>query len=270
LDFKKSRKSVQSWIKYWNSIGKQLDIMAEISVADALQSMFIGSELEKILSDNSSIWLNFGKKTSSTLRTKLMQIMQKANLSKEAKFMVYFFAAAVKDPERMLIGMNSLPDTMKTKTWFNEVQNFIRTSLVKYTVSETANRFAVVHLPTTNPGLDCLCAALMMPPTINALNTIVRRVTFCQMHNSPSLQEVAKEGYKAFWENTIKSSKNTNRPKDIKIGFVEEFYETSASDSYKLVDKNMREFTSYNESVGLTLDDVKTWLMGVHSVSMLS
>lgn len=242
--------------------------MADISVEVALQSMNLDGDMIDLITKNQSIWLNFGKKTSHTLRTFLMNLMQKAQLSDKARFMIYFFFSVIKNVQRVLNAMEQLPNEMKTADWFSPVKNFVQRNLVQYTNQENSEKFAVVHLPTTNPGLDCLCAALSMPATKRALNEIIRRNTFTQLDISPTVLEINKQGVMDFWNNKVRKSNNRNRPGE-SLNFHEDYFNTAAQDKYLLVDRNLNEFNEYEERVGMEEKDVEKWFMKVKNVTSL-
>jgi len=216
--------------------------MSMISVTEAVGAMNLSAEFVKFVKDNSDQWLGFGTSNSHILRAKLMRLMQKAGLTEMEKFAVYFFCARVKDKERILMGMSMLPKEIQEKQWFINVQKFYNQYTVKWPKLETANNFATLHLPNTNPGLHLLSVAMMFDWTKLSDNDIVENLLpeqpMGQLKLSAALQEKHKEHSKIFWNETVKGTKNPKAEltkREVEKGFIEEYYNTSSGDQYPLI-----------------------------------
>jgi len=216
--------------------------MSMISVTEAVGAMNLSAEFVKFVKDNSDQWLGFGTSNSHILRAKLMRLMQKAGLTEMEKFAVYFFCARVKDKERILMGMSMLPKEIQEKQWFINVQKFYNQYTVKWPKLETANNFATLHLPNTNPGLHLLSVAMMFDWTKLSDNDIVENLLpeqpMGQLKLSATLQEKHKEHSKIFWNETVKGTKNPKAEltkREVEKGFIEEYYNTSSGDQYPLI-----------------------------------
>lgn len=216
--------------------------MSMISVTEAVGAMNLSAEFVKFVKDNADQWLGFGTSNSHILRAKLMRLMQKAGLTEMEKFAVYFFCARVKDKERILMGMSMLPKEIQEKQWFINVQKFYNQYTVKWPKLETANNFATLHLPNTNPGLHLLSVAMMFDWTKLSDNDIVESLLpeqpMGQLKLSVALQEKHKEHSKIFWNETVKGTKNPKAEltkREVEKGFIEEYYNTSSGDQYPLI-----------------------------------
>jgi len=216
--------------------------MSMISVTEAVGAMNLSAEFVKFVKDNADQWLGFGTSNSHILRAKLMRLMQKAGLTEMEKFAVYFFCARVKDKERILMGMSILPKEIQEKQWFINVQKFYNQYTVKWPKLETANNFATLHLPNTNPGLHLLSVAMMFDWTKLSDNDIVENLLpeqpMGQLKLSAALQEKHKEHSKIFWNETVKGTKNPKAEltkREVEKGFIEEYYNTSSGDQYPLI-----------------------------------
>lgn len=220
-----------------------------LSVKDSLELVSISDSLRELIANSAGTWIDFGKKNSSILRTKLFRIIREEKLSQDAVFMLYFLHAAVKDCERILQHMDTLPSDMKSQAWFNEVKTFITKRLVKYVRAETSRTFASVHLPNTNPGLDILCFLLQQKPptsmieTQSIMNSVIARTTFTQMNVDDNLLAENKEYVREFWDKTIVYKDAADRVKNKReIGFQETYWETQSKDKYAFLTKNLREY----------------------------
>lgn len=216
--------------------------MSMISVTEAVGAMNLSAEFVKFVKDNADQWLGFGTSNSHILRAKLMRLMQKAGLTEMEKFAVYFFCARVKDKERILMGMSMLPKEIQEKQWFINVQKFYNQYTVKWPKLETANNFATLHLPNTNPGLHLLSVAMMFDwknlSDTEILNNFLPEQPMGQLKLTTALQEKHKENSKIFWNETVKGTKNPKAEltkKEVEKGFIEEYYNTSAGDQYPLI-----------------------------------
>jgi len=216
--------------------------MSMISVNEAVGAMNMSTEFVKFIKDNADQWLGFGTSNSHILRAKLMRLMQKAGLTELEKFAVYFFCARVKDKERILMGMSMLPRDIQEKQWFINVQKFYNQYTVKWPKLETANNFATLHLPNTNPGLHLLSVAMMFDwknlSDTEILNNFLPEQPMGQLKLTTALQEKHKEHSKIFWNETVKGTKNPKAEltkKEVEKGFIEEYYNTSAGDQYPLI-----------------------------------
>jgi len=248
--------------------------MSMISVKEALGSMTLNSEFKALIKDNSDLWLGFGTSNSHILRAKLMRLMQKASLTEIEKFAVYFFCARVKDKERILMGMSMLPKEIQEKQWFINVLNFFNKYTVKWPKLETANNFATLHLPNTNPGLHLLSVAMMFDWTSKSDSEIVENFLpeqpMGQLKLNHELQEKHKEHSKIFWNETVKGTKNPKAEltkKEVEKGFIEEYYNTSAGDQYPLIkigSKNNFEMVELKPD-GYSEKDIVSWYKTVRN-----
>jgi len=235
-----------------------------ITIEDALKKMDPADPLVKMLADlaESNVWANFGKLNSHILRSILMTLMENSKLSNDAMFMVYFFCAAIKDKERIVRSMDTLPASVTGQPWFGPTKKFFTVTLVKYVSQEKAGKFATVHLPGTNPGLDIFCAMLQTPIDNMTKDTVLSRQTGAQVHFDVHLMAINRGHMEHLWNDMIQKSNNPDKTR-YKKGFQADYYANQAGDEYYLLDVNGREIEPADTTIGYTemeLDAyVDTW-----------
>lgn len=244
-----------------------MDSSAIFTVGKALSEMSSADETLRLLTDDNGFWNMFGKKDSHLLRAKLFKIFGEAKLDQETRFMVYFFFSVIKNRTRVLASFEELPPDVKALPAVTKAKEFILNYLVQYTSQESSKKFAVVHLPTTMPGLDIMITALTSENSMASMESrIYTKQTFCQLNLNSELQSINKAAQQMLWDTVIKSSKNEARvaktvTEDLK--FHSNFYDTSASDKYNLVDINMKEIPPTNAALGYTKKDMETWFQKI-------
>lgn len=232
--------------------------MATISVAEALKSLTLSSNIEQMIKDNREIWSNFGKMNSHIYREMLMNLMNSSKLSGEARFMVFFFFSIIKNRERVLNAMNNLPATFKTSSWFPEVQKFIQTSIVQYVTASKANlKFPAVNIPSCNPGLDLLIFCMTTKKEHRNIDSLKDRTTFGQMALNDEMQDLAEKGNMNYWDNIVKGTKNSTATEAPK--FRAEYYANIKGDQYKLLDPQLKEIMP-ESSAGYTREELIKWM----------
>jgi len=232
-----------------------------ISVEDALKLMNPTSNLMTVLAveAEANVWANFGKLNSHLLRSILINIMNNAKLSDEGRFMVYFFCAAIKDQQRILRSMDNLPSTITGLAWFGPVKKFFTTSLVKYVSQERAGKFATVHLPGTNPGLDIYCAMIQTPKANLHIDTILTRQTAAQLWLDPSLQTKNRAHMEVLWNDIITKSNNPDKTR-YKKGFQADYYANQAGDQYLLVNPDFTELVPGDQNQGYSEAELENYV----------
>jgi hypothetical protein len=171
---------------------------------------------------------------SHLYRKKLMTLMEAANLDGTSKFMVYFLFSVIKNQSRVMKALREMDQSHTSQTWYNPVRDFIATNVVQYNTDVAgSSKISAVVIPNCNPGLDILVACLITNQKSWTTSNLSTRTTFCQLHLSGPLQNMAKDGYKKYWTEIIKGTKNKNSTE--KPSFNEDYYNTSAADKYKLV-----------------------------------
>lgn len=236
--------------------------MATISVAKALESISFSDSLIKYIRDRKDLWGTFGKKNSHLLRAKLFKMFEAAKLSHEEIFMIFFFFSVIKNRTRVKEAMENMEMADKNQKWYKKVYEFIDKKLVQYVSEEKNGKFAVVHLPTTMPGLDILCTVLTLDDSDEDFEMLIGKQTFAQLKLSADLQDTNKEKQRAFWENVVNKTRNPDSSA-FKQGFVEEFYENSASDDYKLISLEGNEVMPEDMDMGYTRDEVRAWMTSI-------
>jgi hypothetical protein len=232
----------------------------KLSVAEALERIEMSEEIIKAFSNRDDIWDSFGKTDSHMLRAKLFKMFRAANLDKSRILMVFILFSAMKNKNRVLQHVDNLPSEMKGASGMDDVKKFIENSLVQYVTQETSSKFAVVHLPTTMPGLDIMVNAMIYSESDANFDMLLSKQTFSQIHLNDELQSYNKEKQKNFWNNTMGFSRNeSNDLKGKKAEFKEEFYNTAAKDKYLLVDFNLKEVKPRDLQAGYAKEEVIEW-----------
>jgi len=222
--------------------------------------------LINLLKENKATFLTFGKKNSHILRKKLMDLFSESNLSKEAQFMVYFFCAMIKRKDRIMDGLEKLPDTLKEESWFDEVHDFFEEKCVTFPDDETSENFATIHLPSTNPPLSIACRVMMVSKKDRTLDMLLDMQEFGQIHINTELQMMHKEKMKKFWTETVtKTTHKTNQMSFNRIArtekaFQEDIYQNQANDKYPLMNMHWKTVMPTNEETGYTKEEIVGWL----------
>jgi len=237
------------------------------SVATALSTIEVKAQSLKFMTEDCSIWDMYGKKDSHLLRAKLFKLMKEAKLSKEEIFMVFFFFSVIKNKRRVMESFDQLPEEIRALTSVMKAKQFINDSLVQYTSQETIKKFAVVHLPTTMPGLDLMLTALTLDKKVDSVvNYIFTKQTFAQINVDSNLQAINKGAQQLFWDTMVKKSRNEariNKTVTDELKFHEDYYETSARDKYNLVDLKFKEVEPRDKSTGYTRDEIMAWFENI-------
>lgn len=229
------------------------------SVADALKEMMITPSFKKFVEDNKELWLTFGTMDSAAYRKKLMKLMAAAKLNKEQRLVIHFFFAVVKKKSRVLEGMSAFDESVKQKEWYEPVRSFIAGTLTDYnTQAKSADKFPGTHVPTTNPGLDLLMWKLMSKKEHLTIENFFARTTSVQLNLNAEMQSLAQVGYKNYWDNVVKDSRN--EVKSEKPQYREDYYKTSAGDTYNLVDGSLKELPPANVKTGYTRKEIENWI----------
>jgi hypothetical protein len=231
-----------------------------LSVEAALKAMDLTDNFKSFARSNRELWSTFGKMDSHLYRAKLFKLFALAKLTPEQIVVVYFLFAVVKKKSRVLDGLNGLNDTAKAMPWYDPVKTFIAAYITDYnSAAKSAEKFPGTHVPTTNPGMDLLMWRLMTSKEERSIDGFFARTTSIQLKNGPQAQEKAKSGYKSYWDNTVKGSKNSTPTEEAK--YREEYYETSAGDEYFLLNDDLKEVKPANPSVGYTLEEIEKWMV---------
>jgi len=229
------------------------------NVKNAIREMALTDDFKTYIVANRESWSTFGKMDSHLYRKKLMDLMAAAKLTADQKLVVYFLFSVVKKKSRVMEGLNGLDDATKSKTWYDPVRTFIATTIVDYnTAAKSAGKFPGTHIPSTNPGLDLLLWRIMTPKESRTIEGFYARTTSVQMANDVAMQEKAKSGYKLYWDEVVKGTKNTATTEESK--FREDYYLTSAGDAYKLLDESLKTIEPKNREVGYTEAEIKAWV----------
>lgn len=228
-----------------------------------MTAMKLSEDLVSFIKERRDSWLVFGKKNSHLYREQLMKMMSDAGLSAKGKVMVYFFFAVIKNQPRVLKAMDSMPEEVKVYSWFSEVRDFVGLRVTQYVSSaERQKKFPAVNIPGTNPGLDILLWCLMTRDSSRTLANLKDRVTFSQLALNDAMQTLAKEGYRKFWDVTVKGSLN---PDAVTMNLPaprmrEDYYSNPASDKYPLLNQDLSILAPSTRESGYTQTELETYL----------
>jgi hypothetical protein len=199
------------------------------SLIDKLKEHAEDLDLNMFDSMDMSVWIGFGMKNSHIYRAKLEKAMLASKLTDSQRFMVYALAVAIKSQKRI---MDSI-DLFENKTWVDKVKRFYKNKIVQYTHQETADLFAVVHIPSCNPSLAMYIWSLQNPKA--ALNgEAINNFWFAQLNISDDLAIKQKAWEEVMWKTKItKGSVNFE-----KEGFNLEYHKTKSADCYPLMNSD--------------------------------
>jgi hypothetical protein len=231
----------------------------DYSVTAALRGMELTEPFVTFVKAHRDLWLTFGTMNSHLHRKKLMKLMDAAKLTKEQRLVVHFLFAVVKNKSRVMDGLASMPDSVKTFAWYEPVRTFIAGNIVDYnSAAKASEKFPGTHIGITNPGLDMLMWRIMTPKAERSLDRFFIRTTSIQLKLDKETQEMAKSGYKLYWDTVVVGTRNTTATEEAK--FRENYYNTSAGDMYLLVDDNLKEFPPKVEAKGYTREEIEKWI----------
>jgi hypothetical protein len=192
--------------------------------------------------------------------------MAKMKLSKDTQFMLYFFVALMKKKGRLLSGLDKLSDETKALAWFEELVSFVENNTVDFPEDEDEDKFALVHLPATNPPLTLMCLAISTPVVDFNYDFVLEQQVFAQLNLSQEVQDENKAKMKVFWEVTVgktshgANKKNFDKKKEEGKSFDEDIYKNQVNDKYMLLSKNFKSLKPANEEVGYTKEEILAWI----------
>jgi len=230
-------------------------------VQAAMSKISLSSELRNFITSNTAVWDTFGKMSSHLYREQLMKSMVGAQLKPDECFMVFFFFSVIKNQPRIIKAMKKMSDADKNQAWYQPVFNFINTRICQYvTEASTSGKFPAVNVPTCNPSLDIYIFTIMAKPEDKTIEKLKLRTTMSQLFLAADAQAKAKEGYTEYWTNIVKGTKNKDNKGENaeKPGMNEDYYNTGASDTYLLLDDNMKEIPA--PSGGYTMKNIENYL----------
>lgn len=234
------------------------------TVTAALQSLAVDAAFLTKLSEKNirAEWDSFGKMNSHVYRRILQTLFSASKMTKEAQFMVHFLFSVVKNVNRVLNAMDSLPQEMRDADWHKEVKNFLQANVVQYVsdVKQT-KKFPAVNIPHCNPAIDAL--GYVIQKEVTDLEEFYERTTSVQFKLSPVAQEAAKRGYMRYWSRIVTSTKN---PESAAFASMtdekkQEFYENPAADKYFLIAKNFEEILPLDVEAGYSEEELAVYLL---------
>jgi hypothetical protein len=170
-----------------------------------------------------------GTMNSHMYRAKIESAMKE--LSQTEQLIVIALTVAVKNKDRILNTLNNNPD-MKKAAWHLKVRAFFVNKCVQY-VSNSGNKVPVVKIPESFPPISALCYIAINREC--TAEDFLKNLWAAQLDLDDDLMAKQKAWEMDFWNNIVKSSKNSNRPEDVELKFNETFYNTKAADTYPLL-----------------------------------
>lgn len=234
-------------------------------VLNALGTVSINPEMINYFTSRRDQWMTFGKMDSHLYRQQLFKAMEAKSLTGEAMMLVYAMASIIKNQSRIVQSMRDMPEEERfaSSTVWMTVRSFFENDCVQYvSVAKRVKKMPVVNIPGTMPGLDILWFSLCTKDEERTVENLSKRPTFTQMNLASDAQTLAKEGYEFYWTQVVKGTRNSDNVE--KPGMREEYYQTSAGDTYSLlsVDSSgtITEFEPNRSSVGYSIDEVRNYL----------
>jgi len=218
-------------------------------------------EVIRTMIKNNLVYFEFaGAMDSHRYRQKLFRLFEEDKMEPDHAFMFFFMFSLVKNVERVLRVLDSLPTYMINMAWHKAVVRFIQDRMVQFTsdIRGEPGKFAAVHVPSCMPPMDMFCAFISQAKTKRNLNMFFDRPTSVQFFLNEAMQERAKAGYRHYWDVTVNKTNNKNSSEAPE--FREEYYQTSASDRYILINEDLTEYFPSNPSVGYSEADLQMWI----------
>jgi len=235
-------------------------------MAEVVKGMMASKDLLKLIIANRSAFTSFGKKNSHILRKKLTDLMVAEELSMDAQFMLYFFCSLMKNKTRVLQAITKLPEEFTGSVWFTELEEFIKDHMVQFPNEETEDKFAMIHLPATNPPLTLFCYLLSLPDEDKTYDNLISQQTFAQIDLSLEVQEENKEKMEDFWNTQITKTSNKSNEKafakKLEKGdmFDEAIYANQEADKYILLGVDFKDFPMKDEELGYSKGDIESYI----------
>ena len=208
--------------------------------------MFTANELREVtkLFDmthelNPDDFEGFGLRNSRVYFAKLVKLMTESNLSKVAKFMVMVLATAIKSKARVIEVMTKFAEA----PWYGSVLQFYQAKVVQYTVEETKDVIAIVHIPSSMPSITARIWCMITKPIHRTIDNFMSNLWAAQLDLCPALMDKQKAWEVTFWDKVVKKGSAKYN-----AGFQLEFWETKACDQYPLMTKKGHMFAKAGEN----------------------
>jgi len=217
----------------------------------SLMSIIMG--IPAVMSFNLDLMRGMGMMDSHKYREKFMAIAVNQNLQWNTIFMIVAAAVAVKNKDRIMVGL----EAFKTDQSIAKVIAFYKNHTEQYVPLCTSSnkKFPVVKIPESFPNIALVAFILIScDRTNNDAATeanyalVVRNLWFAQL-NVDAGQKMAQMCWErdVFWGATettgsIQKSKYTTRSGAVKLLFHQDFWDTKAGDRYPLLNLDGTEF----------------------------
>jgi len=181
--------------------------------------------------------------TSHTLRTRFMQIAKAAKLTPAQIVAVYAIANITNNRDRLLKAWDSFPGAIQSNQDWSRVRRFVSESMVTWPNEEKGKRFALIHLPATNPTIMAVTWRGITQKDDLTVDEFLKNRWAAQLWLDGDLRAVQKEHMRTFWNSMKTTSHETNRHeferrKQEKTLFDEGIYATQEKDHYPLGEVN--------------------------------
>jgi len=211
------------------------------SILDQMKEAFDLTALSEISTED---FIAFGMMNSHLYRAKLLKLMKESKLDTTECLWVVILATAIKSKKRILNAMTRFSD----KDWYTKVHAFYQTKIVEKTPEIKEGTFAVVHIPSSLPGLSAIAWKHMTDKSNRTVETMIQNLWFGQLHLDEDLQTEHMEWEKEFW-NSIPENKRKEKDYD------PSYYDNKKTDKYLVFD------SKFNALQGpYTRDTLKKWL----------
>ena len=199
-------------------------------------------------------YVQYGLLSTSTHRERFLKISQ--YLDDQARGMVITFCCAENNKQAILSNLNIFPNDT---SWLPAAKSFVSERLVQDRPPDNEHVFTISLVPLSFPGHDILTWCHFAPiPELN-LETLAKRITFCQVRLDADLQARAQAGHQSASDAEV--TKHNEAREKLPPDFRDKHYQHLMSDNHLLFNVEGGEWDPgrpYNqEDIEMLLQDFK-------------
>jgi len=214
----------------------------QFDLSQSLVALQTSAEFNTFLAANRGFLDLFGKKNSHLLRNKLERLMTANNLTADAKFAVYMLCSAMRRKDRIMQGIEDLPQPVRSLQWMQAVRTFINARMCTWPKDEGATTFATIHVASANPPFAMYSYGKVWRYEDLTLENLVKEQVFGQLHLSEGVQKVHKMAMIIFWCRTVSRTTRTDTDFNSRAGSLSAFdntiYRNQIADRYVLINED--------------------------------
>jgi hypothetical protein len=202
------------------------------------------ANLRALLADatNQAEFVNVGAKTSETLRAEFYRQCEANHLEGRVIPAIYLQATLCKNRTRLQNHWPQFNDNIRNDADMLAAHNYIEQHMCDTTRQETRQRFALIHLPATNPGLCAMFWRDVRPVANRSLAEFLATPYATQLRLDNTMLGYNLRRLANFWHTNIRRTNNAQNQllfdQQMATGssFNQRIWNTQARDRYCLID----------------------------------